>query len=350
MISHSKPTISAEDIAAVGAVLASGQLAHGPVAGELEDAWCAEVSMPFAAAVGSGTAALRLALLALGVEGNTQVALPAYSCVALLNAVLALGAEPLLCDVDRDTWTISVDDVAHRLTQRTKVIVAVHLFGASAPINDLTALGLATVEDCAHGVGGTCGRAPFGGAGTLSIASFYATKMIGVGEGGIVAGRDQDMMDVIRRARDYGDRLPDGRHLNDKMSEMEAVLALRQLRRLGKTLENRQSLAFRYHSALLELEEEGLIIRPHLSTHRIWYRYAVRLTQHNAADVCKTMAEGGVRAEQPVWDLRGCRWWTSDLRNTSEAFDRIVSLPLYPALSESELDFTVTNLVRCLRR
>jgi dTDP-4-amino-4,6-dideoxygalactose transaminase len=283
-----------------------------------------------------GVAALRLGLLALGVGPGDEVIVPAYSCAALLNAPLSLGATPILADVELDDWTLAVEDVESRISPRTRVIVAVNLFGMPASLGELGALGVPVVEDCAHGIGGRTSAGPFGSGSGMSMSSFYATKLLGAGEGGIVAARDPGLVECARRARDYGDQLPDGRHLNDKPTDIQAAIALAQLRRLDEILSLRAERAARYSATLALLVDRGLIVLPAEREGRIWYRYVLRLRHGSAPEVCARMAARGVRAEQPVWDLRACEQWRTELVRTAEAFEHVVSLPLYPDLTEAE--------------
>ncbi|SRR5579884_12661 len=332
-IRHSRPCVSDAEAAAAAAVVLSGQLARGPVCQQLEARWCSETSMPLAATVGSGLAALRLALLALGIGPGDEVIVPAYSCVALLNPILALGARPVLADVLLDDWTLSPIDAAARLTARTKAIVAVHLFGAPAKLTPINSLGIPVIEDCAHGIGGQVDGHPFGSKGSINIGSFYATKMIAAGEGGIVASSSGEIIRRVREASDYSDRPPDPRYLNDKMTDVEAAIALEQLRRLPQMLRARAERAAFYHSHLRSLAAAGLLRLPAPTDGRIWYRYPVRLLQHDAAAITRRMSELGVQAEQPVWDFRPSEYWSDGLEVADIAFKQLLSLPLYPDLS-----------------
>jgi dTDP-4-amino-4,6-dideoxygalactose transaminase/RimJ/RimL family protein N-acetyltransferase len=336
VVPHSRPRLDDAAVAAVVEVLRSGFIAHGAVAERLEQRWCDLTGTAAAAAVGSGVAALRLALLGLGVGPGDEVVVPAYSCIALLNAPLSLGARPVLADVVRDAWTLDPEDTAARVTPRTRAIVAVDLFGAPSPLPRLEALGVPVVEDCAHGIGGCTAAGRFGGGSAVGISSFYATKMIGAGEGGIVAARDPAVVERAVTARNYGDRLPDGRHLNDKLTDIGAALALEQLEHLGETLALRAERAARYDELLGDLEAVGALALPPRLDGRIWYRYTVRLTGADAAAVCERMRAARVHAERPVWDLRAAEQWTNDLPVTAEAFNRVVSLPLYPDLTREE--------------
>ena len=335
-VEHSRTSITEKELSAVAAVLESGHIAKGPKVLELEKQWCQHTNTSHAAVVGSGLGALRLALLALGIGSGDEVLMPAYSCVALMNAVRALDATPVLADVMPDSWTISAEDVRRRLTSRTKAIIAVHLFGAPAAIDALQSFGLPVIEDCAHGIGGLFAGKPFGSIGMLNFASFSATKMLAAGEGGIVAGNDPDLINKIRRSRDYADQPPDGRHLNDKMTDVEAALALTQLSRLPEILGRRAERAHAYDEMLQELKQDGLIELPPATPRRIWYRYVVRLIRHVASAVTAGMASCRVKAEQPVWDLRHATRWDNTLGGSDLAFDRALSLPLYPDLTEFE--------------
>lgn len=318
-----------------------GQLIDGEATAELERRWCDLTGMNAAAAVGSGTAALRLALLARGVGPGDEVIVPAYSCVALLNAPLAVGAVPVLADVERDNWTLDYDDALNRATPRTKAAITVNLFGVPANMDALW-LEVPLIEDCAHG--------PIPGRADISISSFYATKLVGAGMGGIVAAHSPDLIEGVRRRRDYGDQPPDGRNLNDKITEASARLALNALNRLDADLAERTRIAGEYDRLLAPLPFSGVLWRPDATPGRVWYRYTPKLAAGlSAARVVARMKDLGIDAEQPVWDLRGCRYWRDDLPGAEEAFDRLISLPLYPGLTDVEQARVVDALELALR-
>jgi perosamine synthetase len=349
---HSKPSLRPEDAAAVADVVRSGHIAQGAVAQAVERRWCELTHASDAACVGSGTGALRLALHALGVGSGDEVIVPAYSCAALLNATLALNATPVLADIDRDDWTLSVEDTRRRVGARTKAIVAVHIFGLGAQLDELAELGIPLVEDCAHAVGGATARGPFGGGGTIAMSSFQATKLIGAGEGGIVSSRDAELIDRVHLARDNGAAPPNGRHLNDHFTDLGAALALAQLERLEETLGERAALAARYDELLAPLSARGVAVPPKRAQGRVWYRYAVRLPHHKAEEVCRRSAAEGVLIKRPVaLQLRECpyrEYWVEPLEQTTEALLEVVSLPLYPGLDELDQQRVVGTLTACL--
>jgi perosamine synthetase len=338
-ISHSRPFVGEAEAGAAAAVVRSRALAHGAIAGEVEADWCRRTGAAAAACVASGVGALRLGLWSLGVGPGDEVVVPAYSCVALLNAALVLGAKPVLADVLAGEWTLDPTDAASRITERTRAIIAVNLFGMPSRLAELREFGIPVVEDCAHGIGGVTDAGLFGGGGDVSIGSFYATKMIAGGEGGILAARDEELVERARAARDYGDQPPGPQKLNDKMTDVEAAIVREQLRRLPQMLSMRAERAGRYEQLLAPLAEAGLVELPVDAPGRIWYRYAALLTSGSGVEASERMAAHGVRAEQPVWDLRGGDCWAEGLEDSAKAFEQIVSLPLYPDLSEREQDY-----------
>ena len=336
IIPHSRPFFGREEVEAASRVIQSRHIAQGAEVEALERDWSKATATQDSVAVGSGLAALRLALHAMGVREGSEVIVPAYSCIAILNAVLALGAKPVLADVEMDRWTLDPKSVLKFTTGRTAAVIAVHLFGMPARLGAIERSGLRVLEDCAHGIGGRANGKPFGGAGLASIASFYATKMIAGGEGGIVASSDERILEIVRGARNPADQRPNAIHLNDKLTDLEASIVRVQLGRLQWMLSERASRAARYSEMLSDLAEAGHLVLPLLDEDRIWYRYAVRLTGRMAADVSRELFAAGIHVDQPVWDLRGVVAWSQEFRASDIAFDRVLSLPLYPDLTAQE--------------
>jgi perosamine synthetase len=156
MIPHSRPYLDEEDHRGVLDVLRSGQLVQGERVSAFEEAFCREMNLPGAVAVSSGTAALHLALLALGVGTGDEVILPSYVCTALWHAVRYTGATPVLADIEGDAYSLSTLDVMPRLTKKTKTIIVPHMFGQSADMATLLNLGIPILEDCAQSLSGRC--------------------------------------------------------------------------------------------------------------------------------------------------------------------------------------------------
>jgi len=216
VIAHSKPFIGKEEAQAAYDVIMSGQLAAGNKVKSVEKEWSKLTSSQDSAMVSSGLAALRLALLALDVMPGEEVIIPAYSCIALHNAILNISAVPILTDI-KDDLTIDPKSVKEKITSKTKAIIAVHTFGARADIEELEKLEIPIIEDMAHGV--------FKLKSALGISSFYPTKLIASTSGGIACG-SKALIDRVRFLRDYADKRPSQISLNDMPSDVSASIVL----------------------------------------------------------------------------------------------------------------------------
>ena len=202
------------------------------------------------------------------------------------------------------------------------------------------------IEDCAHAFGITVNGQPLGSRADAGVLSFYATKLIGAGEGGVVLTDSDELADFVRTWRDYADQPPDGTRLNDKMTDIEASLALCQLERLSDTIKRRQALAERYHTAFTdEADCTGLFRLPDQTRPRVWYRYAVSMRSQPATVIVEQLHRYGVRADIPVTD-----WRPHDgppCPHAAEAYERVVSLPLYPTLTPHEQDRIIHAFLAC---
>lgn len=344
-VPHNRLTHGEEEVRAVDSVIRSGNWARGPVSDLLETRLAECAGMQGAATVGSGLGALRLALLALGIADGDKVAVPAYSCVALANAVLACGAEPVPVDVEPDTWNISPTALRGAVGGRSNVqaIIAVHTFGMPASIGELTETGIPVIEDCSHAFG----MAPFGSLGKVSILSLFSTKLLGSGEGGALLSNDEKILAYGHHGRDYADKAPSRHSLNDRATDIEASLALCQLDRLPAMIEQREMLAGRYQKILGKHLAAGSDIHlPLMTSGRIWYRFAVSVP--DAAGVVGLLKQQGIAAAQPVDN------WLADKLDgypvSARACRCLVSLPLYPTLGEVEQDRVIEAFLQAVSK
>jgi perosamine synthetase len=280
-----------------------------------------------------------------------SVLIPAYCCVALANAVLARRALPVPVEIRPGDWNLDPKAVADAAAaNRARVAIVVNTFGAPAPVRALKDLDLTVIEDCAHALGLEAEDGPLGGRADLAITSFYATKLIGAGEGGAVLSDVASLAEIVRDWRDYTDRPPNPERRNERMSDLEAALALCQLERLDGLLARRARCAARYHDLLAEVAERSAAFQlPEVASPRVWYRYAVELVDQRAIDVIEAMAAEGVIAEQPICDWRPGP--TQEHPTANRAYRRLVSLPCYPSLTEAEQDRTAAAFLKsCLRK
>lgn len=340
-IPHNKITFDEAEAQAVKDVVASGQWVGGAVMKKTEDNLAWLFDMEHAACVGSGLSALRLALLSLGLGSEDEVLIPAYSCVALANAVLSIGAVPVAVDSVSGVHNICPTRAKENITQKTKAIIAVNTFGQAADIGALKEFGLPVIEDCSHGFAVKGVSTPETLKGDLAIFSFYATKLVASGEGGAVLSNDKNWIDFCKNQRDYTDQAPDATRLNDKMTDIEAALVKVQLGKLQNFLEKRYKAAA-YYDALFPQE-----IKPVLTESRVWYRYCLSLeSSANLSDTIESIEVRGVSVKMPVEN-----WLGSDIENypnAQKAFKNTLSLPLYPLIKKEEQDYVFEQVKEIL--
>lgn len=335
-IPHNSPNISHTAQSAYD-VIKSGNVSAGEKTLELERLWMHTTSSQAAAATSSGTSALTLALQALNVGEGDEVVISAYQCNSAVNAILSIGAVPVLADIWLDSLTINPASVNSKITDKTKAIIATHLFGTKSDIGDL-AFGLPVIEDFSHGI--------FLQVGVLGISSFGPTKLIGSCGGGIVSG-SAELIAKVKDLRTGEDKSPSTK-LNDLPNDVMSVIALEQLKRLDEIKRIRLGLALRYDALLLELEK---VFRRswqfrEASLDSQYYRYTIKLKNHLAPDIVQAMQDRGIQCEMPVFYYR--RNW-SDLPNTAEAFRTIVSLPFHENITPEEQNKVVQTLAEVLK-
>lgn len=334
MIPHSKPTLGKEESKAVARVLESGRIAQGAEV-EAFEAECAEsVGRKFGVAVSSGTTALQLALHALGWEESTTVAYPSYACAALTTAVINAGATPALCDIGAD-YNLDLMEIP----ESAAGVIVPHLFGAPAELPN----SMPCIEDIAQSIGG-----PTGKSGIVTIASFYATKLMTTGEGGMVLTDDEALADFVRDRRDYDNRDTYARRFAFKMTDMQAAIGRVQLRRLPDFIDLRKGIAAHYSDAFAGLPLDLPDAKDH-----VFFRYVVGTDRREALGTYLQAA--GVDAKRPVHrpahqyfnaEEHGERVvMRGDYSGSERAHERALSLPIYPTLSESDRD-TIIEAVR----
>lgn len=264
MIPVSRPVLGKEEIELVSASIADGWISsRGPMVERFEQGWAEYCGRAHGVAVSSGTAALHVALAAVGVGPGDEVILPAFTMASCAFAVLYCGAQPVLADVDPGTWTISVDQVRSRIGPRTVAVIAVDMYGHPAAMDPLRALcdkkGLVLIEDAAEAHGaeyrsqGEWRRC--GSFGALSCFSFYANKIVTTGEGGMVVTDDSALAEKMRSLRNLA--FDDGRRFehsevgfNYRMSSLLAALGVAQLGRVDDLVKAKRRIAVEYQARL----------------------------------------------------------------------------------------------------
>ena len=338
MIPHSRPTLGVSDIEAVVAVLHSAQLVQGEQVDYFEKEFAAFIGVHSAAAVSSGTSALHLSLLALDIHAGDEVIIPSFVCSALFHAVRHVGAEPILADIDDRHFNISVESITKRVTSKTKALIIPHLFGQSADLDELTALGVPIVEDCAQSLGSCYHGKMTGTFGILSVFSFYATKLIACGEGGMVASDDVILINRIKSMRDYDEKDVDQLRYNFKMTDMQAALGRNQLQQLPKFIKKRIEIAGRYDRILQDL---GYKI-PHRIENRdhIFFRYIIR--HENAESLIDKLNDMHITCRHPIYKPLHYYNKQHSLPVTESTWRETLSIPIYPSLGEEDFQAIMT--------
>jgi len=350
VIPHSRPTIDASDADAVAAAVLSGQLADGPCHGRFSEALALRLGVPDAVAVSSGTAALHLALISSGIAPGDEVIIPAYVCTSPLQAVRYTGATPVLCDVDPHSGLMTADHIQSALTKRTRAVIAVHVFGRTAPMDDIMTLSeehdLFVVEDCAQALGAVCHNRPAGSLGDVSVFSFYATKVITSGQGGMLASPRREITDAARDLIHY-DQRDDGKlRFNYRMSDIQAALGLSQLSRLDRLLARRRDIADRYRTACRKAGIEPPPERP--EGEDIHYRFVVKTGGADPGIVIDRFNDLGIHARRPVFKPLYHYTKGDPLPGAAHAYARDVSIPIYPSLSDESIMRITDSLIPCM--
>jgi perosamine synthetase len=254
--------------------LKSGWLVQGPKVKEFEDKWCSFTGVQNSIAVTSCTSGLHLSLAATGFGPGDEAIVPAFTWISTANVVEHLGGKVVFCDIDLKTFNINVDQIESKITERTKAILPVHLFGLAADMDPILTLAkkynLFVVEDAACGFGAMYKGRHVGNFGNTGCFSFHPRKAITTGEGGMVTTNDESIAEKIRRLRDHGASISDlQRHLgarpylladhsdagyNQRMTDLQGDLGSSQMNRASNIISERQTLAHIYDEAFAELD------------------------------------------------------------------------------------------------
>lgn len=365
-------TLGAEEMDAVAGVLRSGWLSMGPRTRRFEEDFARFLGAPFALAVANGTAALHLACLALGLGPGDEVLCPALTFVATANAILYTGARPVFVDITGpEDVNLSPADAARKVTPRTKAIMAMHYAGYPCDLDGLGDLSrehnLKIIEDAAHAPGAwyrSAGRDRMvGTVGDVGCFSFFANKNLTTGEGGLVVCRDPDVAERMRAARSHGlTSLTWDRHrghgfdydvtclgYNYRLDEMRAALGTVQLAKLPAANARRRELTRRYRQELQNLPGITLPVAPELTSSACHLFPVVLPPGADRPAFMAALAQEGIQTSvhyPPVPHFSAYqRLWPPGfdhgLSQTEKIAPRLVTLPLFPTMTEAQLDKVV---------
>lgn len=371
----SRPSIGKAEISAVVRCLKSGWITTGPLCKAFEDEFCRRTGAAHAVSLSSATAGMHLIFLALGIGKGDEVITPSMTFASTLNMISLVGAKPVFADVEYDTLNIDLDSIAERITKKTKVIIPVHFAGAPADMDRIRALArkhrLAVIEDAAHAVG-TCYKGKHaGGSGGMAVFSFHPIKNITTGEGGMITHSDDGMESRLRLLRFHGierdawkrygkggnpeyDIQTPGFKYN--LTDMQAALGLVQLSRVDAMNRRRKELAALYKQGLegtAGLELPGVPDYPHVHS---WHLFIVKVLSMKRDRFMEKLSEYNIGyglhfpAGHRLTYLRKMRGLRSGpLKETERSAERILSLPLYPDMKNSDVHYVCEAVKEILR-
>ncbi len=350
MIVLSRPSIGDEEVTSVVEVLRSGMLASGKRVERFERAFAAAIGATHGIAVGSGTAALHIGLLAMNLGAGDEVIVPSFTFAASANAVHMTGAKPMFVDVDARDFTIHADSVADAITDRTKAVMPVHLYGQSAPMEQLTTLaeeaGIELVEDAAQAHFATSGGKLVGSIGRFGAFSFYPTKNMTTGEGGMITTSDPELAERARMLRNQGMAtryVHELIGLNERMTELEAAIGLVQLSKVRDWTKRRREIASIYRQALNP--ELGLPFERDDTVH-VYHQYT--LTPPERAPIIAALDDAdigyGISYPRGTHEQAPSAGPSYDLPVTEDLTRRVVSIPVRPDLLDEEIDAIINTL------
>jgi dTDP-4-amino-4,6-dideoxygalactose transaminase len=285
-------------------------------------------------------------LLTLKANNKDEIIMPSYVCSSPYFAIMQAGAKPKIVDIDSKDLSICARTAKKHLSFKTKAIIAPHMFGNPAELDELLNLGVPIIEDCAQALGAEYNKRRVGSLGDLSIFSFYATKMITTGEGGMVLTNNSEYYHRIIETRDYDKKPLTPIKYNYKMTDFQAALGLSQLKKLQGFINQRRRIAAQYTSQL----SEHVLATPTEHAHKtsVYYRYVVMVDKLD--EIQRKVKEKGVICEKPVWRPLHKDMLNLKCPNSEYAQSHALSIPLYPSLREEEVEHVARTLKAAFKK
>ena len=348
-----KPIIGDKEIENVVEVLKSGMIAQGPKVEEFEQKFAEWVGAEYGIAVNSGTAALHVALLACGIGEGDEVITTPFTFIASGNSILYTGARPVFADIDMKTYTLNPDSIEDLITEKTKAIMPVQLYGQSADMDRINEIaekyGLIVIEDAAQAHGAAYNGQKVGSIGDMSCFSFYPTKNMTTSEGGIITTDDEELAEKARIFRAHGATVRyhhDAIGYNFRMTDISAAIGLAQLENIDEFNEKRIANAAYLNEGLKDVDG---VITPYCAdgSKHVYHQYTIRVEKGDRDDWVDIINDCGVGTgihypiplyNQPIYRALGIE---GNCPNAELAADNVISLPVHPSLSKEDLDIVI---------
>lgn len=368
MIPYGRQTIEEDDIQAVVDVLRSDYLTTGPKIAEFEKMVADYVGAKYAVAISNGTSALHAACFAAGIQPGDEVITTPLTFAASSNCVLYCGGTPVFADVDLKTYNIDPEDIRRKITDKTKAIIAVHLAGQPCDMDEIHKIAkehdLLVIEDGAHALGSVYKGKKVGTLSDMTTFSFHPVKPITTGEGGMIVTDNEEFYQKMMLFRSHGitrdENLMtrnDGSWFyqqldlgyNYRITDIQCALGCSQMRKLDRFLARRKEIVTRYNEAFADCE--NIIIPYQLpETESGWHLYIVQVKNCDRRKVFEALREQGIAVNvhyipvymHPYYQEHGYK--DVHCKNAEEVYSHIISLPLYPTLTEEQQQYVIETL------
>ena len=368
MIPYGRQTIEEDDIQAVVDVLRSDYLTTGPKIAEFEKMVADYVGAKYAVAISNGTSALHAACFAAGIQPGDEVITTPLTFAASSNCVLYCGGTPVFADVDPKTYNIDPEDIRRKITDKTKAIIAVHLAGQPCDMDEIHKIAkehdLLVIEDGAHALGSVYKGKKVGTLSDMTTFSFHPVKPITTGEGGMIVTDNKEFYQKMMLFRSHGitrdenlmtrndgpwfyQQLDLG--YNYRITDIQCALGCSQMKKLDRFLARRKEIVARYNEALADCEN---IITPYQlpETESGWHLYIVQVKNCDRKKVFEALREQGIAVNvhyipvylHPYYQEHGYK--DVHCKNAEEVYSHIISLPLYPTLTEKQQQYVIETL------
>jgi len=352
-----KPYIDDKICNDVVSVLKSGMIAQGPKVRELEEKFSKKCGTKYCAAVNSGTAALHSALYAAGVGSGDEVITTPFTFVATANSILMVGAKPVFVDIDKKTFNLNPDEVEKKITDKTKAILPVHLYGLMADMEKINKIAkkynLKVIEDAAQAHSAEIDKKKAGSMGDIGAFSFYATKNMMSAEGGLVTSNNQDYIEKIKSFRHHG-QSPNKRYnyidfgYNFRMTDIHAVIGLNQLEKLEEFNAIRIRNAKLYDEYLNEFEGVTTPYVPQGYRH-VYHQYTIKIDYkvfgYSRAELINKLNSNDIypaifypQSLHLIPTFKNDGYNDGDFPIAEEISGKVMSLPVHPAINESDIE------------
>ena len=371
-IPYGHQSITEEDIEAVVETLRSDYLTTGPKVAEFEKAMSDYTGAKYAAAIANGTAALHAACMAAGIGEGDEVIVTPNTFVASSNCVLYCKGTPVFADIDAETYNISPKEIRKKITYKTKAIIGVDFSGQPCEWDEIKEIAkehqLILIEDAAHSLGADYKGMKVGNIADMTTFSFHPVKHITTGEGGMILTNNREYYEKLLLARSHGiTRDANQMAKNDgawyyeqfelgynyRITDIQCALGVSQLKRLDEYVEKRRALAKRYDEAFGEMED---IITPKQKEgcHNSYHLYVIQVKNRSRKDVFDALRQAGIGVNvhyipvytQPYYRMHG--YEKVSCPHAQEYYNRAISLPLYPGLTQEEQDYVIEQVKKVM--